>query len=392
MSSPTGRLLWLDLIRAAAAQMIVLHHLAFYGPIAARLGAEVPALVDWFADYARIAVQVFLVISGFLVAQGGLMRAQWSLTVAISTVSRRFLRLFAPFMVAVICACLASVPARQWVGEADWVSPWPDVTALLAHLTGTFDYLGIEALTVGAWYVSIDLQLHLLVIASLWLCHRFARSPAQASRLWWCAVLGFAALSVLWINRDSRWDITPFYFFGAFALGLAAGRIAAAPSMLVAATQEAELAARADQGSGLQKAGNCGRLELLVAWLILALAVLALVLAPAIRPLVALITAVVLIALARGMGWWLDWMIVGAQGTNWSLAGFVGLCGRSAYSLFLFHFPLAILVNALYQRFFPGELGAAIVAALIAWIGALPLSWLMYRWVEGRVERALKGK
>ena len=133
MASLTGRLLWLDLIRAIAAQMIVLHHLAFYGPIAERLGVEAPGLIGWFGEYARIAVQAFLVISGFLFAQSGLMRMQWSLTVVKSAVQRRYLRLFVPFMVAVICACLASVPAREWVGEPDWVSPWPDAKALLAH-------------------------------------------------------------------------------------------------------------------------------------------------------------------------------------------------------------------------------------------------------------------
>jgi peptidoglycan/LPS O-acetylase OafA/YrhL len=388
MASPTGRLLWLDLIRAIAAQMIVLHHLAFYGPIAARLGVEAPGLIGWFGEYARIAVQAFLVISGFLFAQSGLMRVQWSLTVVKSAVQRRYLRLFVPFMVAVICACLASVPVREWVGEPDWVSPWPDAKALLAHLTGAFDYLGVEALTVGAWYVSIDFQLHLLVVLMLWLTQRLAGNTARAARLWWCAVLGLAALSFFALNRDSRWDVTPFYFFGSFALGLAAGRLAAGPA--AARRWSADTGAAQTPRLSRVAVADDVRFERQVAWTVFTLALVGLAFAPALRPAVALATALALIMFARGLGARVDQAIVGGDASPSRYARLIGLCGRSAYSLFLIHFPLAILVNGVYQRWFPGELDAAIMAALMAWLGALPLSWLMYRWVEGRVERALK--
>lgn len=59
----------INLLKAVAAQLIVLHHLAFYGRMADHARPLMPDLIDWLADDARIAVQVFLVIGGFLVAK-----------------------------------------------------------------------------------------------------------------------------------------------------------------------------------------------------------------------------------------------------------------------------------------------------------------------------------
>lgn len=59
----------LDLLKAGASQLIVLHHLAFYGPMADHARAIAPALIEWLDSHGRIAVQIFLVIGGFLAAK-----------------------------------------------------------------------------------------------------------------------------------------------------------------------------------------------------------------------------------------------------------------------------------------------------------------------------------
>lgn len=364
MSSPSDRIRWLDLIRAIAAQMIVLHHLAFYGPIADRIGQDWPGVVAWWSEYARIAVQVFLVMSGFLVARSLARSSEFAgIDVWIALV-RRYLRLFVPFAIAIACATLASIPARRWVGDTDWVSTTPDLWIVLAHLTGLFDYLAIEALTAGAWYVSIDFQIHLLVLLTLWGCHRLARERVKAERAWWLVVLALAILSFFVISRDPRWDITPFYFFGSFALGLAAERLSRSRTERPA-------------------------LERWVSLAILFSASVALTLEPAVRPAVALVSALSILALARGAGAWLERALHQSPGAM-MLDRLIASLGRSAYSLFLIHFPLAILVNALYARFFSGDLSAALLAALVAWLGAILLSLGMYRWVERPIERWIR--
>jgi len=367
MSQPAQRAVWLDLIRALAAQMIVLHHLAFYGPIAERIGRDWPGVIDWLADYARIAVQVFLVMSGYLVARGLPPSPSAQVHVLMRSITRRYIRLFVPFLLAMAMAVAASWPARVWIGSADWVTQPPDLKSVLAHLTGLYDYLGVEALSAGAWYVSIDFQLHVLVMTSLWLCACWRTEGARLWRTWWVGVFGLAAMALLVFNRNPSWDITPFYFFGSFALGLAVERLS--------------------RSDGVQTADEASlrRFERRVAGAILAVAAMGWLIEPAIRPAVAFVAACLILWLSAGAGARFDRALLRhrfGRPVGWV----VGRLGRSAYSLFLIHFPFAILVNALYQRWFEGDLQAALVAAAIAWLAAIPLSWLMYRWVEQPIE------
>ena len=71
--------LLIDLGKALASQLIVWHHLAAYGPVADTLHAAWPAWMDWLYDYGRMAVQVFLVLGGYLALPGLLhtLHAPW---------------------------------------------------------------------------------------------------------------------------------------------------------------------------------------------------------------------------------------------------------------------------------------------------------------------------
>lgn len=356
MVSQPARMLWLDLIRVIAAQLIVLHHLAFYGPIAERIGRDMPGLIEWLSDYARVSVQVFLVISGFLAARALHRYRALDAGGVWSAIVRRYVRLFIPFFFALLVASLASIPARLWIGEGDWISAKPDALSIFAHVTGLFDYLAIEALTVGAWYVTIDFQLHLLLLLSLWGGQRLTRTEAGAWRLWWAFVLGLALVSFFGLSRNSQWDVTPFYFFGSFALGLAAERLSRLKS-------------------------DVSAFERGVALAILGAASLSFATDPAVRPAVALVSAVVIAALARGLGAPLQPFMEGLPGGA-KMSRVLAASGRSAYSLFLIHFPLAILLNAIFGYLFGDSLHAAAVLAVLAWLGATPFAWWMYRWVE----------
>ena len=52
----------------ATVMVIVLHHLAFYGPMSDHAAPLMPGLIHWLADPARMVVQVFLVVGGYLAA------------------------------------------------------------------------------------------------------------------------------------------------------------------------------------------------------------------------------------------------------------------------------------------------------------------------------------
>ena len=69
MRTEPTRLAFIDALKAIASQLIVLHHLAFYGPMSDVANELAPALFSWLSQDARIAVQVFLVIGGVLAAK-----------------------------------------------------------------------------------------------------------------------------------------------------------------------------------------------------------------------------------------------------------------------------------------------------------------------------------
>ena len=82
----------LDLIKAVACNLIVLHHLAFYGPMADQARLLAPGLFDWLDGQARIAVHAFLAVGGFLAAKS-LSQAGAFAPGLLSVVLRRFARL-----------------------------------------------------------------------------------------------------------------------------------------------------------------------------------------------------------------------------------------------------------------------------------------------------------
>lgn len=328
----------LDALKALGAQLIVLHHFCNYGPLAEAAHRLAPALAGWFYDYARMAVQVFLVLGGYLAMQGlkpAMRQGSASLGRALLG---RYLRLALPLLAALLLAMGAALLARQWL-QADFIPAAPRWGQALAHALLLHDVAGTEALSAGLWYVAIDLQLYALLALLLWLGQRGGR-PAPA--LWLVAALMLASL--LHFNRDERWDIWGLYFFGSYALGALAWR-----------------AARAQRPAR---------------WLgLLALAaVLALALEWRTRIAVALGVALLL-----GL---LQWRGHAAGRLPARLARPLHTLGRSSYALFLVHFPVLLLGNALYARLGQDSLQAAALWLLLGWLASVALALGFERWVE----------
>ena len=59
----------INLLKACASQVIVIHHLLLYTPMSPVLQAQWPDLLGFIADEGRYVVQIFLVIGGFLAMQ-----------------------------------------------------------------------------------------------------------------------------------------------------------------------------------------------------------------------------------------------------------------------------------------------------------------------------------
>ncbi len=202
--------LLIDLLKIVAAQCIVWHHLALYGPLADALAQATPELAQWLFDYARMAVQVFLVVAGYLAARSmgqGLLPTQDLLR----SLWQRYERLVLPFLLALLITVLMSAIARPHL-DAELVPGRPSAAQWLAHASLLHGLLQVESLSAGAWYVAIDFQLYALLALLLWL----ARGRQWAGV---ALVAAMATASLSGFNLDARYDNWALYFFGSYGLG-----------------------------------------------------------------------------------------------------------------------------------------------------------------------------
>lgn len=347
MSHERNRIPLIDAIKVVAAQLIVLHHLAWYGPMSDTAANLAPWLAfgqTWLADYGRYAVAAFLAIGGYLAA---VVLSPRGLPLDKSPqclITQRYVRLVGPYAIALLLAIISAAWARKWMVH-DSIGAAPSLQQVLSHLLLMHDLFDYEALSAGVWYIAIDFQLFALFVLLLWgaryaahLCgHRRAGAELFAPLL--VALLG--AASLFHFNRDATWDNTALYFFGAYALGV----------------------------------GSCWSVRSAKPYFgLLAIALLGtLALAVDFRPRIAVALCV---ALALGLAQ----LHLRMTGTR-PLASL----GRTSYALFLVHFPVCLVVNAAVQRFAPAEPAWNALGVLLAWGASNAAAVLFYRHVEVRL-------
>ncbi|MBU3696103.1 acyltransferase [Dechloromonas sp.] len=332
MTTASQRMPLIDALKAIASQLIVLHHLASYGPLAAAGRDLLPGTMGWLFEYARMAVQVFLVIGGFLAIRGLSPNGEALAGSPLPLLWKRYLRLSIPFLAAIALAIIGSAIADHWLDD-EAIPARATFGQWLAHATLLHGILGVDSLSAGVWYIAIDFQLFALTALLLWAGRRRLLAPAL--------ILATGIASLFWFNRDAGWDNWAVYFFGSYALGAAAWW-----------------------------AGD--RRQYLV-WLSLILTVGVAVLLVDFRLRIALALGVaLLLGCSRRTGWLercpeiapLPWL------------------GRISYSVFLIHFPILLLANAVVAQFDTLSDTATIAAMLLAWIASIAAGALFYRFVE----------
>lgn len=332
MSNPQ-RMPLIDALKALASQTVLLHHLSAYGPLAEAGQRLLPTLSAWLFEYGRIAVQVFLVIAGFLAARGLSPNGEALRASPLPLLRKRYLRLVVPYLAAVALAIICAAIADQWLDD-DMVPARASLGQWLAHAALLHGILGVESLSAGVWYVAIDFQLFALFALLLWVGRRRRIAPLL--------VLATACGSLFWFNRHAELDNWAVYFFGSYGLGAAAWW-----------------------------ASDRRNLSFWLG-LIVTVTVAALMLDFRLRIGVALCVAL-LLGFARRSGFLERWPNVRP----------LAFLGQISYSVFLVHFPILLLANTLFDRF-EGDapLPVAAAAILLTWGGAVAAGTLFFRWVE----------
>jgi peptidoglycan/LPS O-acetylase OafA/YrhL len=358
MPAMTADVSWfLSWLKGAACVVIVLHHLAWYGPM-----AHVLAQAGWpgiaaLAEYGRVAVSVFLVCAGYLTADGLLRRPVASWHDAVNRITHRLLRLAPAYWLALVVAVVTSLSITPWF-EHRSVSPLPGPEAVAAMLLGLQDILGIASLSAGFWYVAIDAQLYVMAVLAAWLGCKKGRTPGQAHAVRGVVagvlVVGLALMSLFVVNRDTQWDMWGVYFWATYAMGLLARWTAEWPSW----QQRRRV------------------------WALVVLVVLAaLAVDSRSRILLGLMIATALVAPA---GWLGGFRSVLQRQWLSPLAALKNVGAGPSYEVFLLHFPISLWVGAGVTHWAPPGSVAWNAAGLIATVlMSLAVGDAVHRWLAG---------
>lgn len=337
----------IDLAKVLAAHLILFHHLFLYGPVPA-------GPLGWVLADGRLAVQVFLVIGGYLGAASMLGKLHKPTTAPLTRqtwqlIVQRARRLLPTYWLAAF-AMLAVLGWLRW-GPLPAELPLDvdpqalDLPQVAANLLLLQDVLGQEGLSAGFWYVAIDLQLYIGLVLLAMLCRALPLSVRGRLAVFGGLTLGISLLSLLRWNLDPRLDAWAPYFAGSYALGMLAcvlRRGARLPSPLALGT-----------------VGAIGLLALVLAWRS--------------RIAVATLTAMGLCA----HGWLDEWLR--RLPARWLRA--LGELASASYPMFLLHYPLLVLVCASVAGLTDAPMALA-GAVLACWPLSVALGLLVQRWME----------
>jgi peptidoglycan/LPS O-acetylase OafA/YrhL len=342
-----GRRLELDAFKILASQLIVVHHFSAYGPLSDALYAFAPKLATLSIDYFRMAVQIFLVLGGFLAAKHFERHAPQNAVDLARQAARRYLRLAPSFVVALLLVATCGLLAGLWL-QHDFIPAAPGAWQFLTHVLLLQGVLGVESLSLGVWYVAIDFQLFVMLALLMWL---------GRSRAAWLVAL-FMLVSLLVWNRDERLDNWALYFFGAYGLGCMAYWVGSA------------------------------RRHINLMLFIAAAGAVALVIDFRGRILLALSVALVL-----GLQQWRRGRSAGVSPGSVGTQAFWARClvyfGDRSYALFLVHYGVLLLAKVVFALATDHSLSAVFTVFAGAWLACMLLASGFMRWVEQPIARSL---
>ena len=166
------RELWADVIRVAAVLLIFFYH--FTPDWLASLG-EQPSTVHQFvaAHFSEWGIAAFVVLSAFALGLA-LSRRRTSYG---EYCAHRLARIFAPYWTAALPFALVGFA----LGEAAWVDIWKLIIWLLG--LGPVSPSTFQPISEAWWYVSLALQISLLLPLMRWLRQRLGLLPITAFAL-----------------------------------------------------------------------------------------------------------------------------------------------------------------------------------------------------------------
>lgn len=216
-----GRFRALDGLRGVAAMAVVLFHF-YHSTMRAGLESVLPGIVRQVMSHGFLGVQVFFVISGFVIAH-----STWGHPVTAAYAARftlrRQVRLDPLYWVVVGLVVLDfALPHWRHPGQSG-MAPIPTAGHVLSHVVYAQEILYGRSITPVFWTLCIEVQFYLVFIAALYGGQRLAGARLDLSgdlrRFFPC--LALAAMSVAFLPYSEKgvanWFLRDWYMF---ALGV----------------------------------------------------------------------------------------------------------------------------------------------------------------------------
>jgi len=329
-----------DLLKACACILIVWHHLVLYSPMAHVVADWLSQLKTFLLDDALKAVQIFLVVGGYLNAKSWACAVPKSAFDFFPRLLMRYQRLIIPLLAALSVAVAITALVRPYFDHSS-LSNAPALIQVIAHIFLLQDILDLEAFSAGVWYVAIDFQLFAMAMA----CASLAQAWQGISGKGSVVRKAFGFWLILTVCSMFVWNLNPLgevwgaYFFGAYGLGLCVGAWRYTAFKFSA-----------------RKLGL----------LILMLGLIAMAYQPRDRLMVAIATA---------------WLLCWYEASDFNAIPYfkwkwVRELSNASYAIFLIHFSVSLLVSAVVFNGWPenkplNALGLGVSFGLSVWMGRL---------------------
>lgn len=233
------RFKFLDGLRALGALGVASLHIHVYGPLHDPAMSVLPDWVQTALAHGWMGVQVFFVISGFVIAHS-LRNVRLTPAKGAEFLARRYLRLSPPYWVTIAVVTLLMFLPFHWHHD-DSMAERPTGIELLLHLVYLQDVFGKQNISTGFWMLCIEMQFYIFYALLLGLAQTVTfRGGAgegkqegggvkPAGWLWFFWAPGIVLLFFYhpaphveeWINAvDFTLDAWAPYFFGVIAFGI----------------------------------------------------------------------------------------------------------------------------------------------------------------------------
>jgi len=205
--APGRRFVLVDALRGIAAVAVLFHHLLFNSELQVTLWKVLPF---WFAEFCHrgaYGVQIFFVISGFVIAHS-LRNVRLNPKAVGTFMLRRQLRLDPPYWTVLFLTVASLFVERHvsWIAQKH-IPTWTDFLTnmfYVQNITGNFCIMGVS------WTLCLEVQFYLVFILLLLAGKLLTRTAQAAATVSFALVMLVAVISIL-IRRQEGWYLDAWF-------------------------------------------------------------------------------------------------------------------------------------------------------------------------------------